>query len=80
MPWLGGASTSFGAWEVNLEPWAGTWAAGNGDASRIVLQGNQRGYLTRRGRSAVQYASLFLLGKTLRYTVDVSRGTPSPPP
>jgi hypothetical protein len=66
----------FGEWEVNLEPWSGAAATVySTDSSQVVLRGNQRGYLATRGRSRslVQYEMLHLLGKTLRYTVDLSQ-------
>ena len=71
VPWDAGESTPFGDWELTLEPFSGPLGAGNGDALRLVLRGNQRGYLTRRG--IAQYEHLRLLGKTLRWTVDVSQ-------
>ena len=71
---MGGASTDFGnRWSFTSEPWATPWIVENADPSKVLLRGNQRAYLTRRGGQSIQYEKMRLLGKTLRYTVDVSQ-------
>ena len=73
-PYVGGASTDFGnRWSFTSEPWATPWIVENADPSKVLLRGNQRAYLTRRGGQSIQYEKMRLLGKTLRYTVDVSQ-------
>ena len=71
-PWHDGISSLIGDWGFTLEPWAGQLADGS-DPLHIVLRGNQRGYITRRGTMSVQYEHFQLLDKTLSFSLDVSQ-------
>ena len=60
-----------------LEPWSWPWPyVDSNDGSTIMLKGYQRGYLAHRPSSrdwsAQRYDKLRLLGRTLRWTIDVS--------
>eukprot|EP00966_Prymnesium_polylepis_P134250 3103216-Prymnesium_polylepis.1 len=61
---------------MTLESGYRSWSQGDSDGAAILLQGDQRAYLTRphatRSWADIAYDRLRLLGRTLHVTIDVS--------